>query len=49
MSTKAHTLRSTAQRIYRLLERWLGFRCELAGLGLTDGDVLADLAVGRDG
>ena len=48
MFMTAHPLHPALQWFCRLLERWLAFRCDLTGLGLADGDVLADLAVGRD-
>jgi len=34
--------------LHRLIGRWLDFRCDLTGLVISDGDVLLDLATGRD-
>ena len=48
MSRSLQPMRTLSQWICRILERWLGLTCDLADLNLADGDVLADLAAGRD-
>jgi len=41
-------LHPALQWFCKLLERWFAFPCDLTELGLADGDVLTDLAAGRD-
>jgi hypothetical protein len=48
MSTTSQPFRLGLQWFCQLLERWFAFRCDLTELGLADGDVLTDLAAGRD-
>jgi len=48
MRQSLQSLDTPAQWICRILEQWFGFSCDLTGLSLGDGDVLADLAAGRD-
>ena len=35
-------------KLVRLVQRWIGFGFDLTGLTISDGEILYDLATGRD-
>ena len=39
---------TTLSRLRRMLLRWFGLRFDLTGLSISDGDILVDLAAGRE-